>query len=92
MGKDLNELASYFLPKAQALLDTCASAGVPVRVVDTGRSASEQESKIAQGVSWTTHSKHEPQPPEQKSEAIDVVPVAILSEHKADWDPTSVLL
>jgi hypothetical protein len=91
MGKDLNELASYFRPKFQAFLDTCLAAGVPVRVVDTGRTRAEQEQKRAQGVSWTTRSKHEPQPPEQKSEAGDVVPEAILEEHKPDWDPTNPL-
>ena len=91
MGKDLSELASYFSPLAQALIDACAAADVPVRVVDTGRTPLEQEAKLAQGVSWTSHSKHEPQPPEQKSEAIDVVPEAILTEHKPDWDPSSSL-
>jgi hypothetical protein len=91
MGKDLNELASYFLPLAQQLIDQCAANGVPVRIVDTGRTAEEQEQKIIEGVSWTTTSKHEPQPPEGKSEAIDVVPLAILKLRKADWDPTNPL-
>jgi hypothetical protein len=91
MGKDLNELASYFLPLAQTLIDACALAGIPVRIVDTGRTSQEQEQKILEGVSWTHTSKHEPQPPEGKSEAIDIVPLAILNEHKPDWDPTSPL-
>jgi peptidoglycan LD-endopeptidase CwlK len=91
MGRDLNELASYFLPQFQGFLDDCAAAGVPVRVIDTGRTPAEQETKIAQGVSWTTNSKHEPQPPEGKSEAGDAVPEAILEEQKADWDPTNPL-
>jgi len=91
MGRDLNELDSHFLPKAQALIDRCNAAGVPVRVVDTGRSSAEQEQKLAQGVSWTSHSMHEAQPPEQKSKAIDVVPKAILEEHKPNWDPANPL-
>jgi len=90
MGRDLSELASYFLPLATKLIEQCALARVPVRVVDTGRTPTEQEQKIAQGVSWTVRSKHEPQPPEYKSEAIDIVPESILSEHKPDWDPESL--
>jgi hypothetical protein len=91
MGNSLDELASYFRPQAQELLDDCATIGIPCRVVDTGRTPTEQEAKLAQGVSWTSHSKHEPQPPEGKSEAIDIVPEAILEEHKSDWDPSNPL-
>lgn len=87
MGKDLNELASYFLPIALQLIDGCAAIGVPVRVVDTGRTRTEQLIKLVNKVSWTEYSKHEPQPPEEKSEAIDVVPLSILAENKPDWDP-----
>src|SRR5437879_7746278 len=87
MGKDLQELASYFLPQAVELIRQCSMAGVPVKIVDTGRTESEQEQKLAQGVSWVPRSKHEPQPPEGKSEAIDIVPESVLSEHKPDWDP-----
>ena len=71
-----------------SLLSACAKAGVPCRVIDTGRTPAEQLVKLQQGVSWTPRSKHEPQPPEGKSEAIDICPLAILQEHKADWDPT----
>lgn len=91
MGKDLNELASYFLPLAQELLDKCAVAGVPCRVIDTGRTTQEQAIKLAEGVSWVSKSKHEPQPPEMKSEAIDIAPQAVLEENKANWDPTNPL-
>lgn len=91
MGNNLNELASYMQNKAQLLIDNCAAAGIPIRVVDTGRSPSEQTIKLQTGVSWTKWSKHEPQRPEMKSEAIDIVPIAILEEHKANWDPTSQL-
>jgi peptidoglycan L-alanyl-D-glutamate endopeptidase CwlK len=82
MGKDLSELTDYFRPLAQALLDGCSAIGVPVRVVDTGRTAAEQEAKLAQGVSWVPRSKHE------IGEAIDIVPLSILSENKPDWDPS----
>src|ERR1700687_1798490 len=85
MGKDLSELASYFLPLAQELLEDCASEGIPVVVVDTGRTPAEQQQKLAQGVSWTQRSKHEPQPPEGKSEAIDLCPTEYLPMQ--GWDP-----
>lgn len=91
MGNSLDELASYFRPLAENLIGLCSSAGVPVRIVDTGRTPEEQEQKLAQGVSWVSRSKHEPQPPEMKSEAIDLVPIEILSEHKSDWDPNNTL-
>lgn len=87
MGKDFSELASYFRPIAETFVDQCASNGVPVRIVDTGRTPAEQEQKLADGVSWTSHSKHEPQPPEDLSEAIDIAPLSVLAEHKPDWHP-----
>jgi hypothetical protein len=91
MGNNLDELASYFEPKAQQLISNCALVGIPVRVINTGRTADEQTIKIQQGVSWTKFSKHEPQPPEMKSEAIDVCPLAVLEENKANWDPKNPL-
>ncbi len=91
MGNNLNELASYFEPLAMSLLSACSQAGVPCRVIDTGRTAEEQVRKLETKISWTSHSKHEPQPPEGKSEAIDICPLAILQEHKLDWDPASPL-
>lgn len=87
MGINLDELASYMQPKAAQLLIACNKAGVSCRVVDTGRTAAQQIVKIQTGVSWVKKSKHEPQAPEMKSEAIDIVPFSILSEHKPDWDP-----
>ena len=60
---DLNHLASYFRPLASKLLDICKQNGIECRVVDTLRSASEQQVKLSQRTSWTSKSKHEPQPP-----------------------------
>lgn len=87
MGRELNELASYFRPLAQELLDGCELIGIPCRVVDTGRTETQQQINLIRGVSWTKHSKHLPQPPEELSEAIDIVPIAILELHKPNWDP-----
>jgi hypothetical protein len=88
MGKDLNELASYMLPLAQELLDQASAAGLDPVVEDTGRTQIEQENNISNGVSWTTRSKHLPQPPEMKSEAIDVVPRACMSLKYWGWNGT----
>src|SRR2546429_59843 len=74
MGKSLDELSSYFRPQAEALLQRATDAGLYPIVEDTGRTPEEQVVKLAQGVSWTQHSKHLPQPPEMKSDAIDIVP------------------
>ena len=86
MGTSLDELASYFRPLAEQLLEECTAQGILVDVIDTGRTPTEQEQKLAQGVSWTTHSKHLPQPPEGKSEAIDVCPTLYLT--MKNWNPT----
>jgi hypothetical protein len=84
----INDAASYFRPLIDQLLEGCAKAGVPCRIVDIIRNDVQQEQKLAAGLSWTKNSKHLPQPPEKKSEAIDIVPLVILSEHKLNWDPT----
>lgn len=86
----LDQLASYVRPYVDKLIQSCAGAGVPVRIVDIIRTPAEQSVKLSIGVSWTQNSKHLPQAPENKSEAIDLVPIVILNEHKADWDPTNV--
>ena len=91
MGNNLNELASYFEPIAQKLLDSCSLVGVPCRIIDTGRTAEEQVVKLETNVSWTTNSKHEPQPPEGKSEAIDICPFIILNGPIKNWDPRNPL-
>jgi hypothetical protein len=84
---DLTQAATYFQPIVFQLLEACAKVGVPCRIVDIARTPSQQLVKIQTGVSWTNNSRHLPQPPEGKSEAVDIVPLAVLSEHKPDWDP-----
>lgn len=88
MGKDLNELASYMLPLAEEVLQKATDAGLDPVVEDTGRTPIEQENKISQGVSWTSRSKHLPQPPEGKSEAIDIVPRACMAQKYWGWNGT----
>ncbi len=85
MGKSLDELASYMRPLAEELLSRATDAGLDPVVEDTGRTPTEQEQKLNLGVSWTTKSKHLPQPPEMKSHAIDIVPRACMAEKYWGW-------
>jgi D-alanyl-D-alanine carboxypeptidase-like protein len=89
VGNSLDELASYFRPLAEQLIERCSAAGIPVRIEDTGRTPVEQVQKLSTGQSWTKNSKHLPQPPEWKAEAIDLVPEIILEQNKKNWDPTN---
>jgi len=86
MGNSIDELASYMQPLCRQFLAAATDAGIDCYLVDTGRTPDEQEQKLAQGVSWTTNSKHEPQPPEMKSEAFDVVPMVYT--HMKLWNPS----
>jgi D-alanyl-D-alanine carboxypeptidase len=87
VGNSLDALSSYTRPQVEAWLAGCAARGVPCDVIDTDRTPSEQQVKLAQKRSWTKVSKHEPQPPEQKSEAADICPQVILERNKANWEP-----
>src|SRR6266436_9842103 len=87
MGKELSALASYFRPTVDDFLGQGEAAiGEPLEVIDTDRTPSEQQAKLAQGVSWTHNSKHLPQPPEGKSEAIDVCPRSYMA--MKGWNPS----
>lgn len=86
MGKSLDELASYFKPIAISILADAQTEGLNPVIEDTGRDEIEQVVKLAQGVSWTSKSKHLPQPPEGKSEAIDIVPKACIGLKYWGWN------
>jgi len=85
MGKDLDELTSYMKPLAEELITKAREAGIELVVVDTGRTLDEQYEKLHLGLSSTTNSKHLPQSPEFKSEAIDVAPKVCLSMKHWGW-------
>lgn len=70
----LNDIAPECRPIFLEFIARCVEAGIPLMIVDTLRSADEQKSNLAKGVSWTKNSKHLPQPPSGKSWAIDVCP------------------
>jgi D-alanyl-D-alanine carboxypeptidase len=89
MSRALDDLTPEFKPVAMELLARCAEAGIPVMVINTLRSEADQAVNIANGVSWTTHSKHLAQPPSGKADAIDVCPYAQYDLHgpdKLQWD------
>lgn len=83
------DLDSRMRQKAFELIAGCAEAGIQVMIVTTGRTYEEQKDAVARGVSWTMQSKHLPQPPENKSLAIDIAPFSIWELHgpdKIQWD------
>jgi hypothetical protein len=86
MGKSFNELASYFRPSAEELFQRATDVGLDPVIEDTGRDVTEQMQKIKDGVSWTAHSRHLPQPPEGKSEAIDIVPRICMTLKYWGWN------
>lgn len=58
MSRALDDLAPVFRPQAIMLLARLTEAGIPVLIVDTLRTPAEHASNLANGTSWTTHSKH----------------------------------
>lgn len=88
MGKSLSGLASYVRPIVEELLTQATAAGLYPIIEDTDRTEDEQIIKLAQGVSSTRRSRHLPQPPEGKSEAIDIVPKECLPLKYWGWNGT----
>ncbi len=86
---DISELASYVQPLYLQFRLNCKAAGLDTVTIDIARTPAQQAVKISTGVSWTQNSKHEPQPPEGKSEAFDEAPREYLTM-KA-WNPTGPL-
>ena len=83
MSRALDDLSPQMLPLAEKLLARCAEAGIMVMIVDTLRTAAEQQAYVAKGVSWTLHSKH------LTGDAIDICPYETYALHGPDklkWD------
>lgn len=78
MSRKLDDLSPRFRPLAFELLARITEAGICVLIVDTLRSAAEQEENIRKGVSWTKDSKH------LTGDAIDIVPYDEYQLHGAD--------
>jgi hypothetical protein len=58
MSRALNDLDERFKPLAIELLARLAEARIPILIVDTLRTQAEHEINLANGTSWTNHSKH----------------------------------
>lgn len=93
MGRTLDELSASFRPLAIELLARATEAGIPVLIVQTGRTWDEHQRNLAAGRSWTPVSKHLDgqtyRHTEPGSDAIDLVPYLVYQAHGADkllWD------
>lgn len=83
MSRALDDLAPVFRPLAFELLARFTEAGIAVMVIDTLRTQKEHEANLANGVSWTQHSKH------LDGLAIDVCPYQeyqAIGPDKLAWD------
>jgi hypothetical protein len=89
MSRKLDDLSDRFKPKAIELIARCAEAGIPILIINTLRTESDQLANIAKGVSWTRNSRHLAQPWSNKAEAIDVAPYETWQAYgpdKINWD------
>lgn len=89
MDTSLDHLTPEFRPLAMELIARCIEARIPVVIINTLRSPAEQEAELLAGNSWTTHSKHLPQPPSGLSDAIDIAPMSQYTIHgpiKVEWN------
>ena len=78
MSRALDDLSPRFRPLAIELLARCVEHGIGVVIVDTLRTAEEQQANVAKGVSWTLHSKH------LDGDAIDLCPIQTYELHGAN--------
>lgn len=84
----LDDLDDRIKPLVFELIARCTERGILPFIVNTLRTPEQQANNIAKGVSWTTNSRHLPQPPSGKSLAIDICPYEIYNVHggnKLDW-------
>ena len=85
MNRSLDVLSARFRPLVVELLARAVEADIPVRIIQTLRTPAEHAANVANGTSWTTHSKH------LDGDAIDICPYAIFDTHgpdKLSWDAT----
>lgn len=83
MSRKLDDLSKDFRPLAVELLARLTEAGIAVMIIDTLRTPEEHAANLANGVSWTNHSKH------LDGDAIDICPYAIYDVNgpdKLNWD------
>lgn len=89
MSRNLDDLDLRLRPLADQLIARANAEVCPVTVITTLRTPQAQAQAVADGVSWTLHSLHLPQPPEGKSLAIDIAPTELIPTK--GWSPSSPL-
>lgn len=85
MSRRLDDLSARFKPLAMALLARATEADIPIMIVETRRTPEQHAKNLANGVSWTTHSKH------LDGDAIDICPYyqfVLHGTNKLQWDAT----
>jgi len=83
VSRRLDDLSPRFRPLAVMLLARLVEAGIPILIIDTLRTPAEHAANLANGVSWTTKSKH------LTGDAIDICPYAVFDmagPAKLLWD------
>ncbi len=93
MSRALDDLSVPMRARVFELLARTVERGIAVVIVNILRTPAQQAANIANGVSWTTHSKHLPRylrgyspasPDSGKSDAIDVCLFETYALHGAD--------
>jgi len=84
-SKSLDDLTPEFRPLAEAWIAECRARGVEVCIVTTLRTLEEEQEKVRLKFSSTLKSKHLPQPPSGKSDAMDLAPY-VKGTHNINWD------
>lgn len=95
MDRSLDSLSSDFKPIAMRVLARLVERGVPVMIVQTGRTMEEHQANLANGTSRAILSKHLPRrlrqpleyahdPNAEKSDAIDLAPYEVYQLHGPD--------
>lgn len=79
MSKKLDDLDLSFRPKVVEFLARSVEIEIPLKIITTRRTATEQAEKVRAGLSWTMKSKH------LEGLAIDIVPIEVLD--KPNWEP-----
>lgn len=85
MSRRLDDLSVRFKPLAIELLARSVEQGIAIMVIETRRTPEQHAANLANGVSWTAHSKH------LDGDAIDICPFYQYSLHGTDklqWDGT----
>ena len=78
LDRAFDSLDPVFRPLAMALVARCVEAGIQVCIVNTRRTAAQQQDAIARGVSWVQRSKH------QDGLAIDLCPYDVWQLNGSD--------